>query len=232
MRSLTPRRRLLYALLTPVVKLILYGIWASCRIKAIQGESNIDTVVARGKPFIPCYWHQMHFFGAWYMRKLIRRGLKIGFLISPSKDGEIPARIAKSWGAEVIRGSTTRAGAQTMREMFNIVVKQGISPVTTSDGPQGPLREFKLGDILLSQFTQAPLLPLAYAASRCWQLNSWDRFIIPKPFSSIVIAVGEPQSVDKTLKGDDLEAMRRQLQNQLNHLGEQACAALTGTSPN
>jgi lysophospholipid acyltransferase (LPLAT)-like uncharacterized protein len=160
------------------------------------------------------------------MKGLIKRGLKIGFLISPSVDGEIPAKLAQSWGGEVIRGSTTRAGALAMRDMYNLVVKQGVSPVTTSDGPQGPLHVFKIGDILLSQFTQAPLFPLAYAAEKAWTLNSWDQFIIPKPFSRIAIAIGEPVHVAKGLLAEDLEPLRLQMENALKQLTQQAQNAL------
>ena len=94
--------------------------------------------------------------------------------------------------------------------------------MSTSDGPTGPLHVFKIGDILLSQFTQAPLLPLSYAASRAWYLKSWDRFIIPKPFSRIVITIGEPLTIPKGLMTEDLEPYRLQMQNSLRALSEQA----------
>jgi lysophospholipid acyltransferase (LPLAT)-like uncharacterized protein len=227
MRTMTFKRRLAYALLTPVLRLILFVIWRTCRVVRIVGEEHVDHIQESAKPCIPCYWHQHHVFCTWYMRERIRRGMKIGFLISPSVDGEIPATLAKGWGAEVIRGSTTRAGAQTMRDMYNIVVKQGISPVTTSDGPQGPLHVFKLGDILLSQFTQTPLLPLAYAADRYWQVNSWDKFIIPKPFARIAIVIGEPVLIDKKIHRDDLEPHRLAMENALKSLTAQANQYLT-----
>jgi lysophospholipid acyltransferase (LPLAT)-like uncharacterized protein len=213
------KRRLQYLLLGPLVRLLFAIIWSSCRVR-VEGESNIDALVKAGKPFIPCYWHQHHFFCSWYMRRLIQRGLKIGFLISPSRDGDIPAKMARSWGGLVIRGSTTRTGAQAMRDMYNIIVKDGVSPVTTSDGPQGPIHVFKLGDILLSQFTQAPLLPLSYAANRAWQLKSWDKFLIPKPFAKIVITIGEPVTSPKGLLAEDLEPLRLQMQNALKSLTE------------
>lgn len=226
MREMTPGRRLAYALLKPVVKLLFGIIWLTCRVVRIDGEEHVHQASADGKPFIPCYWHQHHFFCTWYMRKLIQRGLKIGFLISPSVDGEIPAQLAREWGGEVIRGSTTRTGAQAMRDMYNIVVKRGISPVSTSDGPTGPIHVFKIGDILLSQFTQAPLLPLSYAASRAWYLKSWDRFIIPKPFSRIVITIGEPVTVPKGLLAEDLEPYRLQMQSSLRELADKAATML------
>ena len=222
MREMTPGRRLAYAVLKPIASLIFNVIWATCRVVRIEGEKNVEHVTGTQKPFIPCYWHQHHFFCTWYMRQLIKRGHKIGFLISPSVDGEIPARLAQDWGGVVIRGSTTRTGAQAMRDMYNVVVKQGISPVSTSDGPTGPLHVFKIGDILLSQFTQAPLLPLSYAASRAWYLKSWDRFIIPKPFARIVITIGAPLSVPKGLMAEDLEPYRQQMQNTLRELTQTA----------
>lgn len=226
MREMTFQRRLGYALLKPVVRLLFTVIWSTCRVVQIKGEEHIDALASTGKPFIPCYWHQHHFYGTWYMRRLLRRGLRIGFLISPSVDGEIPAQLAKGWGAQVIRGSTTRAGAQAMRDMYTIVVKNGISPVTTSDGPQGPLHVFKLGDIMLAQFTQAPLLPFSYAANRAWTLKSWDRFIIPKPFARIAIVLGAPVHIPKALLAEDLEPLRLQMQDTLMNLGEQARQAL------
>lgn len=223
MRTMTFKRRVTYTLLiTPIIKLILFIIWRTCRVVKVEGEAALTHIQSTGKPCIPCYWHQHHLFCTWYMRGWIRRGMKIGFLISPSVDGEIPARLAQSWGAEVIRGSTTRTGAQAMRDMYNLVVKQGISPVTTSDGPQGPLHEFKMGDVLLAQFTQAPLLPLAYAASRYWQLRSWDEFIIPKPFSRIAIVVGEPCVIDRKIHRDDLEPQRLALENALKSITARA----------
>lgn len=222
MRTMTLKRRIIYALLTPILKLIIFVVWRTCRVVSISGEENAQNVTQSDGPFIPCYWHGHHFYCSWYMKKLIRQGLKIGFLVSPSVDGEIPAKLARSWGAEVIRGSTTRTGAQAMRDMYNLVVKQGVSPVTTSDGPQGPVHVFKIGDILLSQFTQAPLFPLAYAADRAWTLKSWDRFMIPKPFSRIAIAIGEPVTIPRGLLAEDLEPYRLQMENALKGLTQLA----------
>jgi hypothetical protein len=223
MRQMTLKRRITYRLLTPLIKLILQSLWASCRIKEIEGEHHLEYLHQNEKSFIPCYWHQHHIFCSWYMRRLIKRGMKIGFLISPSVDGEIPASMVKDWGAaEVVRGSKTRSGAQTLREMYNLVVKRGISPVTTSDGPAGPIHKFKTGDLVLSQFTQAPLVPLSYAASNFWQVKSWDRFIIPKPFSRIAITVGSPVTVEKSVHIDDFGAVGEKMEGQLLALYRQA----------
>lgn len=215
MRSMTLKRHITYAIIQPLIKGFLYSIWWTCRIKTIKGDENAQLLIKNNKPIIPCYWHQMHIFGTWYMRRLQRQGLKIGFLISPSVDGEVIVNLVKSWGAIAIRGSSTRTGAKAMRDMYNTIVNDKISPVTTSDGPTGPLHEFKQGAVMLSQLTQAPMLPMAYAASRFWQLKSWDKFIIPKPFSTIVIVVGKPHYIDKKISADELEAERLSIEKDM-----------------
>ena len=186
----------------------------------------MEHVLKTDKPFIPCYWHQRHIFCARYLLDKMRQGLKLGFLISPSSDGEIAARIITGWGAIPIRGSTTRTGAKAMRDMYETISKQGISPVTTSDGPTGPAQVFKPGAVMLSQLTQAPMLPLAYAASASWQLKSWDRFVIPKPFSRIVIAIGKPRLAPKGLSLTQLEPLRLEMEQALNQLIRDAESAL------
>jgi lysophospholipid acyltransferase (LPLAT)-like uncharacterized protein len=218
-RQMTFKRKLSYALLKPLVLILVNFIWLSCRVK-IVGQENMDTAIADGKPVIPCYWHQQHLFCAWYMLQQVERGMNVGFLVSPSVDGEIPAQIVASRGATVIRGSSTRTGAQALRDMYQIIVKEGVSPVTTSDGPTGPIFKFKPGAAMLSQMTKAPMLPIACAAKSAWYLGSWDCFMIPKPFSRVVVAVGERVSVDKTVK--DMQVVQAQMEAAIDGMMEKA----------
>ena len=226
MRTMTWKRKLAYAIIRPIIRVFLNTFWWTCRVEKIIGDEHAQALVDKGDPIIPCYWHQMHVFGSWYMRNLQKRGLKIGFLISPSVDGEILTKIVESWGAVSVRGSSNRTGAKALKDMYNTIVKDRVSPVTTSDGPTGPIHEFKQGAVMLAQLTQSPMLPIAYAADRFWQASSWDQFIIPKPFSRIVIAVGEPHYVDKKLSAEDMEKERMAMENDMNQLIEQAKAAL------
>jgi hypothetical protein len=223
---MTWQRKLSYAIIRPVVKLFLSVFWLTCRVEKIIGDEHAQKLIAKGEPIIPCYWHQMHIFGSWYMKQLQKRGLKIGFLISPSVDGEIPAKIAESWGAVAIRGSSNRTGARALRDMYNTIMKDKVSPVTTSDGPNGPIHVFKQGAVMLAQITQSPMLPIAYAASRYWEVNSWDKFIIPKPFSRIVIAVGAPHYIEKKSDAETLELERIAMENAVNQLIELAKSQL------
>ena len=222
-RQMTAKRKISNLLLKPLILIIVNVIWLTCRVKII-GQQNMDAVINQQKPVIPCYWHQQHLFCAWYMLKQIKRGMNVGYLVSPSVDGEIPAQIALARGAKVIRGSSTRTGAQALRDMYQIIVKQGVSPVTTSDGPTGPIFKFKPGAAMLSQMTKAPMVPVACAAKSAWYLSSWDRFMVPKPFTKIVVAVGERVSVDKAEK--DLAPAQEKMEEAINGLMKRAKQAL------
>ena len=205
-----------------LISMLVKVIWLTCRVRTIHGHQHAQNLIDFNSVFIPCYWHQHHIYGAWYMRRLAQQGTKIGFLISPSSDGDMSAKLAQSWGFTVIRGSSNRTGARAMRDLYNTIIKDQVSPVNTSDGPTGPLHVFKPGAIMLAQLTGAPILPLSYAASHYWKLKSWDEFIVPKPFSKIAIALDEPVMVDKKITQEQTEALQTRLQNTLQELEQHA----------
>ncbi len=204
--------RLGTTLLPAIGRPLLRLYWTTLREGDVIGREHLERVLAADEPVILSYWHEMHFMGARFLARLNRRGLKVGALVSPSSDGELAARLGRPWLSEAIRASSSRTGAQGLKQLHEVVTGRRISPLITADGPRGPRREFKPGAILLAQATGAPILPLAWAGSRVWRLRSWDRFLVPKPFSRIVWAVGEPRRVgrDSTLK--DLEPIQRELE--------------------
>jgi lysophospholipid acyltransferase (LPLAT)-like uncharacterized protein len=228
-RQLTWRRRLAYRLLQPLALAILRFWWGTCRIVQVQGEQHLYAALAQAPSLLPCYWHQHELFCSRYLLGQQPRGLKLGFLISPSVDGELPAMIARQLGAQVIRGSSTRTGARALRDYYNLLVKEQVSPVITPDGPQGPRFVFKPGALLLAQLSGRPLLPMAYAASRAWLVN-WDKFVIPWPFARICIAIGPPVTVPRGVvlaEGPALHALQQQLQQELHRLARHARDGLT-----
>ena len=180
-RRMSFGRRIYYFLGLPILRVIVRLISSTYRIETVIGADIVERVVTDGKVYAPCYWHQHTVLCLLMMRDWIRRGFKGGFIVSPSVDGEVPARIAKSWGAEVIRGSAERTGALAMRDIHQ-VMKNGVSIVTAADGPLGPKNEFKPGVVLMSRIGSAPMIPIACAADRAWYLNRWDNFMVPKPF--------------------------------------------------
>lgn len=173
------------------VTLLVWLLRATCRIRVVEGAAHVDATLAGGAPFIPCGWHQRIIMSGLFLRSLVPRGLRLGFLISPSREGEFIARVAKAHRTETIRGSSSRSGKQAMRALVE-AVRAGLSPMMYGDGPRGPAGVFKPGAIVLSSRTGAALLPVGCAADRYWQLRSWDRHRIPKPFARITVAVGAP----------------------------------------
>lgn len=188
----------------------------------MSGQSHVRALQDKNQVCIWCYWHQHHIYGAWYMRQLANQGMNIGFLISPSADGDMSAKLARNWGFSVIRGSSNRTGAKAMRDLYNSITKDHISPVNTSDGPTGPLHIFKPGAIMLAQLTGSPIILFSYAASRYWKLSSWDEFIIPKPFSRIAMNVSEAIFVEKKLTSEELEELQITMQSRLSRLQYEA----------
>lgn len=212
------RRRLEARLFPPLVWGLIRLLWKTCRIEKVIGQENILSLLDAEQPFIPCYWHQQQIF---CIRHLLdtaatHSDLNLGYLISPSADGDIATRMFGSQGVHIIRGSATRGGAQALREIYLSIRKNRISPIVTPDGPTGPIYKCKPGVAMLAQLSQAPLLPMAYAGSRVWKLTSWDKFMLPVPFSRVVIGIGTPVKVGKQEAGDDFENICKLMNNRLN----------------
>lgn len=207
---MTPLRRFAWRVVASLGVGLIRMFWATCRVVRVVGDENMAKALAGAPSVIPVYWHQHQLFCAKYLLEQSSRGLKLGFLISPSVDGEIGVMIVSRFGGHVIRGSASHTGARAVRDYYDALVKQGVSPSMTPDGPKGPRFVFKPGAIMLSQMSQRPVVPLAYAASRAW-LIAWDKFVIPWPFARIVIAVGEPRVVPRTLKPADYERLQKEM---------------------
>jgi len=210
-RRLTPLRRLYYFLGLPVLRGLLRLLTMTYRVEAVLGADNIEPFLDGKTSCAPAYWHQQHVLCSTLIRQWLRRGFKACFLVSASVDGDVPERIARAWGAEVIRGSANQSGALALRDM-QAMMKRGFSIVTTADGPQGPKYEFKPGVIVMARIGGMPILPLACAAERAWYLRRWDDFMIPKPFSRVVLAVGEPYTIPATVPLDGIEPHRLNVQ--------------------
>ena len=221
-------RRMVYALGTPILLGILRLLWLTWRIEKVIGSEHVDRAIDDDGAYVPCYWHRDILVCLLVIRGWIRRGFKAGIIISASVDGEVPSKIARSWGAEVIRGSASRTGALAMRDMHD-VMKRGVSIVTAADGPVGPAYYFKSGVLMTSRIGKAPMLPIGCAADRAWYLDRWDHFMIPKPFARLVISIGEPRSVPKGASMELLEEERIAMQNAVISLAEQSKAELERT---
>ncbi len=229
-RKLTPARLFSYRMLVPVGLFLVRLVWRWSRVVRVTGAGHIAEALARAPSFIPVYWHQHQLFCVKHLLDRRGAGLKLGFLISPSVDGEIGAMIVRNLGGEVIRGSSTHTGARALRDYYQALARDGVSPAITPDGPRGPPWKFKPGAVLLAQLSGRPMIPLSYAASRAWKIK-WDSFVIPKPLARIAVAVGEPVYVAKGLDAAGLERLQVDMENRLKVLFEEAHRGITENMP-
>jgi lysophospholipid acyltransferase (LPLAT)-like uncharacterized protein len=224
-RRMTPARRLLYRIAVPVILFLVRAWWSTCRVVRIEGAAHLDEALARAPSLVPCYWHQHQLYCGKFLIEQRTRGLLAGWLISPSVDGELGAMLVRRLGAAVIRGSSTHTGARALRDYYQALVRDNVSPVITPDGPRGPRFKFKPGALLLAQMSGRPILPMAYAASRAWRIK-WDKFVIPLPFARIAIAIGPPCYVPRVTDAASLEALQLQMETELLRLFTLARSAL------
>lgn len=225
---MTPLRRFYYFAGTPILRAITRLLTMTYRVQGVIGEEHIEAYLGGEAVCAPAYWHQHHVLCSGMVRQWIKRGFKACFLISGSVDGEVPERVARAYGAEVIRGSASQSGALALRDQ-HAMMKSGYSIVTTPDGPQGPPYEIKTGVLLMARVGGAPIIPVSCAADRAWYLKRWDRFMIPKPFSRVIIAVGEPYLVPRGSKLDELEEHRLNVQQRVMSLMTE-CEAMLDAS--
>jgi hypothetical protein len=222
---MTAARRLLYAIAVPLAVGLIRTWWRLCRVVHIEGLTHLEEALARAPSLVPCYWHQHQLYCGKFLIEQRTRGLTPGWLISPSVDGELGAMMVRRFGGAVIRGSSTHTGARALRDYYQALVRENVSPVITPDGPRGPRFKFKPGALLLAQMSGRPILPMSYAASRAW-LIKWDRFVIPMPFSRIAIAIGPPCYVPRVTDGATLERLQGRMEEELRRLFEVAREAL------
>jgi lysophospholipid acyltransferase (LPLAT)-like uncharacterized protein len=178
----------------------------------VSGREQYEQFTRAGQPVIFVLWH-----GRLLPSTYLRRGEGMGALISQHRDGEYIARIAAGWGFHPIRGSSSRGGTAALRELVR-EVKHGRSLAITPDGPRGPRERMKPGALVLAQLTGAPVVPAASGCQRAWWFGSWDRFLVPKPFSTVRVAYGESMRVPRDLDEARLEVYQRELEDRLTRL--------------
>jgi lysophospholipid acyltransferase (LPLAT)-like uncharacterized protein len=220
------RRQRLVLLAIPLVRLIIRSIWATLRIETI-GLDHVLELTRTGEPFIACFWHQRQFICMRTMLDLQKNGLKMGFLLSPSSDGDIAARLLGSLDVQIMRGSASRTGAHALRDLYKAISVDRISLMMTADGPKGPIFAFKPGTVLLAQLTGAPIVPMTFVAKRAWTARSWDHLVLPKPFTRVVAVIGKPRFLPKGLSEDESEKQCREMERLLAELEVEAASRLS-----
>jgi lysophospholipid acyltransferase (LPLAT)-like uncharacterized protein len=138
-------------------------------------------------------------------------------LFSSSHDGDLLADFARRVGVIPARGSSTRGGKEGSAQLVRFLTTGGRIVATVADGPQGPALKAKPGLVRIAQISGVPLLPLTWSASRVWMFTkAWDKMIIPKPFSKIVIVAAKPFRIPEDAKDNEFDAYVNQLERTLN----------------
>jgi len=185
------------------------------RIKVLSGEIP-GSLWEKGIPFIMAFWHSRLLMMHWAYQ-----GKRMSFLISAHRDGQIMGKAGKLLGHHPIVGSTTRKGLSGFKNMIR-ALQNGSDIVIAPDGPKGPRQKAQIGVIELSRMTERPIVPITFGASKKIVFNSWDRFVLPCPFSRGVFIWGKPIYVDPRGDRAHLEEKRLLLENRLNEITEQA----------
>ena len=158
----------------------------------IHGEDNLLQLAKAGKPIMVCVWHGRLLFPSWYIRLKMTN---LHAIASHHSDAEIMARILKHWGYSLIRGSTRKGGKAVVQKMADVFKNGGIVAVT-NDGPKGPPRIAKAGSAGLAIKYNVNMITITGSATKYWQMKSWDKFMLPKPFGRIDILVAPPLQID------------------------------------
>jgi len=194
----------------------VYIVYISSK-KTFINKNNFDKLILENKSFIYALWHDQLLLSplTWQTKN------RIDILISKHKDGDIIADLIKYHGFNSIRGSTKNPSKEKEKNSVTSIrqiiktLKGDISIGITPDGPRGPRHRVSEGTINISRISNKKILPMALSYKKKWVLNTWDKFIIPKPFNEICIVWGNPldAKVNKMDTPIQQEALEKSLIN-------------------
>jgi len=202
--------------------LIAFGFWLLQILARTLRYQIDDRSGILGKPitenYIGALWHNRLLIFPAVLRRFLsnRHGAA---LISASRDGDLLTDAIERFGFDVVRGSSSRLGASAILQLSEVLASGG-DVVITPDGPRGPAYELGSGIIFLAQKSGAAVVPMSMEYSSCWRLKSWDRFIVPRPFSKVRVIFGPLHRVALTRSDEEFEAERLRLQNAMMALVE------------
>jgi len=182
-------------LLSQVLGMSIALLRTTLRVELLNSERYAD-LKAKRVPILFALWH-----GRMFLPIDAHRNEGIVTMASKSQDGNIISRWLENNGYLVTRGSTSRGGSEALRRMVRHV-RSGHNVALTVDGPKGPARVVQSGVVRLARMTDAWILPISFSSSLPLFLRSWDRYLLPKPFSRNVVAYGEPFAVPQEMSDE------------------------------
>ena len=186
-------------------------IFGTMRIRPVDFEKARAEIESR--KFVLAFWHSRIL-----MVSYLYKGWGGVTLVSGSKDGEIIAQILKRQGHETIRGSTSRQGVRALARLIKSLREEIHPGAVVPDGPRGPRFKVQPGIITLAKKTGYPIVPVSYGARKTKVFASWDRFILPYPFTEGSIIYGTPISVPWNIDGEEQEVYRIRVEEELNRI--------------
>lgn len=209
--SFSVQQRLKLAIVPPAISTVYKIITLSCK-RTTRNRAFMDTAIEQYGRVIVATWHE-------YMGVLLfqHRNSNLHSVASYSFDGELGARVARCYGVETVRGSSSRGGSEALQQLEK-ALRQVPQAGFTLDGPRGPRRVAKPGVAILSARTQTPIIPSACAVSKAWRTRSWDRFLIPKPGAEILYDFAPPILPPKNNSAEAIEHTRLEVETTLNAL--------------
>lgn len=205
------KQKLIIRTASTVFYLLMLAIGKTLRYET-EGLENYEAIERAGKIPIYTFWHNRIFAGTYFFRN---RGIVV--MSSQSFDGELIAGFIRHLGYGVVRGSSTRGGVSSLVEMIRLM-KTGIPMAFSIDGPKGPKYVAKSGANLLAKKTGNPVMPFVVESARFWQIGSWDKLQIPKPFSKVKVIINPLIYVAQDATEEELENSRLELQKSLDEL--------------
>lgn len=199
-------QRLILAIVPRLVWALLSLLSRTWRFESIAEEGAIVLPYGQGAGAeIYCFWHQCVLPCTVYFRST-----HATILVSRSFDGELVTRVLRLFGFRTVRGSSSRSARQGLLGLMR-VIEDGTPAIFTADGPRGPVYRTKMGPVKLAQLTGAPIGAFHLQPERAWALRSWDRFLVPKPFTRIVVSWSRYTRVPADLQPEDFEPKREEL---------------------
>jgi lysophospholipid acyltransferase (LPLAT)-like uncharacterized protein len=199
-------QQLVLAVVPRLVWALLWIVSHTWRFEVIAPEGVIPVLFGeRPGPEVYCFWHQCVLPCTVYFRRS-----HATILISRSFDGELITRILKMFGFDAVRGSSSRGAREGLLGLAR-VIESGGTAIFTADGPLGPIYRTKMGPIKLAQMTGAPIGCFHLEPEHAWTMRSWDRFLVPMPFTRIVVSWGPWTRVAGDLASEEFEPKREEL---------------------
>ncbi|MDI6687333.1 MAG: lysophospholipid acyltransferase family protein [Desulfobacterales bacterium] len=181
-----------------------------------EGLEKVKPIISSGKVI----------FAVWHSRMLLFaylcKGLNGAAMVSRSKDGEIAARIIQRQGHEAVRGSTKKGGLRALSMLIKKIKEENKPGLIVPDGPQGPRCKVQPGIIILAKKTGYPIVPISYSAKKIKVFASWDRFILPFPFTKCRAVYGDPIYVPQDADKNEKKKRLMLLENELNRITSDA----------